>query len=95
MSSTEARTTDGGETGPIETRDDASSAAERLGGPLEGEQRRDRASEAETDVGRRADPTAGEGEQSPDRTSEAEAVLAVEPNRPPAKVSNARTGRAS
>ena len=72
MSSTEARTTDGGETGPIETRDDASSAAERLGGPSEGEQRRDAASETETDVGRRADPMAGEGEQFSDRASEAE-----------------------
>ena len=73
MSSTEARTTDGGTTGTPETREDATSAAERLGGPLEDEQRRDAASDAETDVGRRADTTAGEGEQSPDTPTETQA----------------------
>ena len=72
MSGTEARTTDGGTTGTPETRKDATSAAERLGGPLEDEQRRDAASEAESDVGRRADTTAGEGERSSDAASEAE-----------------------
>jgi hypothetical protein len=41
MSGTEPMTTDGGTTGTTETRDDASSAAERLGGPLEDEQSRD------------------------------------------------------
>jgi hypothetical protein len=72
MSGTEARTTDGGTTGTTESRDDASSAAERLGGPLEDEQSRDMASDAETDVGRRADTTAGEGERSSDMASDAE-----------------------
>ena len=71
MSSTEARATDGGTTGTTETRDDASSAAERLGGPLEDEQSRDTASEAEADVGRRADTTDVEGGSS-DRATEAE-----------------------
>jgi hypothetical protein len=59
MSGTEARTMDGGTTGTTEIRDDAGSAAERLGGLLEDDQSRDTASEAETDVGRRADSTAG------------------------------------
>ena len=72
MSGTEARTTDGGTTGTTESRDDASSAAERLGGPLEDEQSRDMASDAETDVGRRADTTAGEGERRSDMASDAE-----------------------
>ena len=41
MSGTEATTTDGETTDTTDTRDDASSAAERLGGPLEDEQSRD------------------------------------------------------
>ena len=72
MSVIDARTTDGGTTGTIETRHDASTAAERLGGPLEDERSRDTASEAETDVGRGADSTAGEGERSPDTATEAQ-----------------------
>ena len=72
MSGTEARTTDGGTTGTTESSHDASSAAEWLGGPLEGEQSRDMASEVETDVDRRADPTDGEGERSPDTATEAQ-----------------------
>jgi hypothetical protein len=71
MSGTEARTTDG-TTGTTEMGDDAGSAAERLGGPLENEQTRDTTDEAETDVGRRADTTAGEGERSSDAASEVE-----------------------
>ena len=74
MSGTEARTTDGGTTGTNETRHDASTAAERLGGPVEDEQSRDTASEAETDIDRRADSTIakyGEGERSPDSAAEA------------------------
>jgi hypothetical protein len=70
MSGTEARTTDGGPTGNTEIRDEAGSAAERLGGPLEDEQTRDTTGEAEADVGRRADTTAGEGERSSDAASE-------------------------
>jgi hypothetical protein len=71
MSGTEARTTDG-TTGTTEIRDDDSSAAERLGGPLENEQTRDTTGETDTDVGRRADTTAGEGERSSDAASEVE-----------------------
>jgi len=71
MSGTKARTRDGGTTGTNETRHNASTAAERLGGPLVDEQSRDTASEAETDVGRRADSTAGEGERSADTATEA------------------------
>ena len=70
MSGTEVRITDGGTTGTNETRYDASTAAEWPGGPLEDEQSRDTASEAETDVRRRADSTAGEGEPSPDTATE-------------------------
>jgi hypothetical protein len=82
MSGTEARTTDAETTGTADTRDDASSAAERLGGPIEDEQSRyeqsrdeqgrDTVSEAEADVGRRVDSTGGEGDQSPDPASEVE-----------------------
>jgi hypothetical protein len=89
MSGTEARTPDAETTGTAETRDDASSAAERLGGPLEDEQSRDElgrdelrrdeqsgstASEAETDVGRRADWTGDEGDRGLDTATEAETV---------------------
>ena len=72
MSGTEARTTDGGTTGTSETRNDASTAAERLGAPLEDEQRRDTASEAEIDVGRQANSTAGGRERSADMATEAQ-----------------------
>jgi hypothetical protein len=72
MSGTKARTTDSGTTGTSETTHDARSAAERLGGPLEDERSRDTASEAASDVGRRADSTAGEGERSPDTATEAQ-----------------------
>src|SRR5215217_6538355 len=72
MIGTEARTTDGGTTGTNLTSHDASTAAERLGGPLEDEQSRDTASEAEIDIGGRAHSTAGEGERSPDDATEAQ-----------------------
>lgn len=72
MSGTKARTTEGGTTSTNQTRHDASTAAERLGGSLEDEQSRDMASKAETDIGRRADSTAGEGERSPDTATEAQ-----------------------
>jgi hypothetical protein len=85
MSDTDAITTDGRTTG-AETRDEASSAAERLGGPIEDErsgdeqgreersgdeQSRDTAGEAEADVGRRA-ATGGEGDQSAETASTAQ-----------------------
>ena len=72
MSGTKARTTDGGTIGTIETSHDASTAAEWLGWPLVDEQRRETASEAATEVGRRADSTAGEAERSPDMATEAQ-----------------------
>jgi hypothetical protein len=72
MSGIKTRTTDGGTTGTNETRPDASTVTERLDGPLEDEQSRDTASEAETDVGHRADSTAGAREQSPDTATEAQ-----------------------
>ena len=72
MSGTKARTTEGGTTGTNQTRHDASTAAERLGVPLEDEQSRDTASKVETDVSRRADSTAAEGERTPDTATEAQ-----------------------
>jgi hypothetical protein len=72
MSGTKARTADGGTTGTIEIRHDASTAAERLGWPLEDERSRDAASDAQTDIGGRADSTAGEGERRPDTATEAQ-----------------------
>ncbi|HEY6688103.1 MAG TPA: hypothetical protein VI094_18055 [Propionibacteriaceae bacterium] len=75
MSSTEARTTDGGTAGTTESRDDAGSAAERLGGPIEDEQSRDTARRAETEVDRQADTAVSEGERSAEtaRRSETDA----------------------
>jgi hypothetical protein len=71
MSGTEARITDGGTTGANEISHDASTPDEWLRWPLEHEQSRDTASEAATEVGRRADSTAGEGERSTDTATEA------------------------
>jgi hypothetical protein len=71
MSGTEARITDGGTTGANEISHDASTPDEWLRWPLEHEQSRDTASEAATEVGRRADSTAGEGERSADTATEA------------------------
>ena len=72
MIGTEATTTGGETTDTTETREVASSAAERLGGPLDDERTRDTASEAETDVGRRAETTVGEGQRSTNTASRAE-----------------------
>jgi hypothetical protein len=72
MSGTKARTSDGGTTGTNATRHNATTAADRLGGPLEDERVRDTASEAETDVGRRADSPAGEGERSANTATKAQ-----------------------
>jgi hypothetical protein len=55
MSGTEARTTDGETTDTTETRQVASSAAERLGGPLDDERTRDTANQAQTDADRQVD----------------------------------------
>jgi hypothetical protein len=70
MSSTEATTTDGGTTRTPEARDDSTSAAERLGGPIEDEQIQDTARRAETDVGGRTD--AAEGEETAEGEESAE-----------------------
>jgi hypothetical protein len=72
MSGTEARIMDGGTTGANEISHDASTPDEWLRWPLEHEQSRDTASEAATEVGRRADSTAGEGERSADTATEAQ-----------------------
>jgi hypothetical protein len=69
--STEATTTDGGTSGTPQ-RDDASSAAERLGGPIEDEQSPDAARRAEIGDDRPADRVADEDEQRPDTASRAE-----------------------
>ena len=61
MSSTEARTTGGETTDTTETREVASSAAERLGGPIEDEQSPDMASRAETAADRQADTGVRQG----------------------------------
>jgi hypothetical protein len=72
MSGTEVRITDGGTTGANEISHDASTPDEWLRWPLEHEQSHDTASEAVTEVGRRADSTAGEGERSADTATEAQ-----------------------
>jgi hypothetical protein len=63
MSNTEAQTTDGGTTRIPEAREDSTSAAERLGGPIEDEQSPDTARRAETEVDRGPD-TVGEGDET-------------------------------
>jgi hypothetical protein len=75
MSSTEAPATDGGTTRTPQARDDSSSAAERLGGPIEDEHSPDTARRAETDVDRQTDMAVGEGERSAEaaRRSETDA----------------------
>jgi hypothetical protein len=64
--STDATTTDGGTSGTPQQRDDASSAAERLGGPIEDEQTQDTPRSTETSDDRQADRVADEDEQRPD-----------------------------
>jgi hypothetical protein len=70
--STEPTTTDGGTSCTAQKRDDASSAAERLGGPIEDEQSPDTARRAETGDDRQADRVADEDEQRPDTASRTE-----------------------
>ena len=70
--STEATTRDGGTSGTSQKRDDASSAAERLGGPIEDEQTPETARSTETGDVRQADRVAEEEEQRPDTPSRAE-----------------------
>jgi hypothetical protein len=64
--STEATSTDGGTSGVPQERDEASSAAERLGGPIEDEQSPDTARRAETGDDRRADRVGDQSERRPD-----------------------------
>ena len=75
MSSTEATTTDGGSTRTPEARDGSTSAAERLGGPIEDEQSQDTARRAETDVDRGTEGAVDEGEETAEaaRRSETDA----------------------
>jgi hypothetical protein len=63
MSSTEARSTDDSTTGTTQASGRASSAAERLGGPMEGERSPDTARRAETGDDERAGRIADEDEQ--------------------------------
>jgi hypothetical protein len=72
MSGTEATTTDGETTGTTETRDDASSAAERLGRPIEDEQSRDEQSRDEQSRNEQSRDEQSRDEQSRDTVSEAE-----------------------
>jgi hypothetical protein len=64
--STEATSTDGGTSGVPQERDEASSAAERLGGPIEDEQSPDTARRAETGDDRRADRVGDQSERRRD-----------------------------
>jgi hypothetical protein len=68
--STEATTRDGGTSGTPQKRDDASTAAERLGGPIEDEQTPDTARSTETGDDRQADIVVDEDEQRPDRVAD-------------------------
>jgi len=70
--STEATTTDGGTSGTSQKRDDASSAAERLGAPIEDEQSTDTARRAETGDDRPGDRVRDEDEQRPDTAGRTE-----------------------
>jgi len=70
--STEARSTDEPTTGPGQARQEGSSAAERLGGPIEGERSRETARRAERGEDRRADTVAGKDEQPTDTAGRAE-----------------------
>ena len=81
--STDATTTDGRTTDTPQTEEAAGSAAERLGGPSEREQRLERASEEETGARRQADtaeaPTDdARSETASDATSESSADTASE-----------------
>jgi chemotaxis protein histidine kinase CheA len=72
MSSTDATTRDDGTSGTPQKRDDASSAAERLGGPIEAERSPDTATRAEAGDDRQADRVTDEDEQRPDTASRTE-----------------------
>jgi hypothetical protein len=76
MSNTDATTADGRMTDPTQTGEAADSAAERLGGPSEREQRRDMASDEETGARRQADmagETKTETRRQPDTRDQADA----------------------
>jgi len=68
--STDATTTDGRTTDTPQTEEAADSAAERLGGPSEREQRLDRASEDETGARRQADTAEAETNEARSDTSD-------------------------
>jgi hypothetical protein len=82
--STDATTTDGRTTDAPQTEEAADSAAERLGGPSEREQRRDAAREEETVARRQADTAdAGTDDSRSDRASDAaeERATLIPPDR--------------
>ena len=68
--STDATTTDGRTTDTPQTEEAADSAAQRLGGPSEREQRLDRASEEETGARRQADTAKAETNEARSDTSD-------------------------
>ena len=68
--STDATTTDGRTTDTPQTEEAADSAAQRLGGPSEREQRLDRASEEETGARRQADTAEAETNEARSDTSD-------------------------
>jgi hypothetical protein len=73
MSSTEARSTDDSTTGTTQASERASSAAERLGGPMEGERSPDTARRAETGDDQRAGRITDEDEQRTEKAPKTDA----------------------
>ena len=79
--STDATTTDGRTTDTPQTEEAAGSAAERLGGPSEREQRLERASEQETGARRQADTAEAETDDTRSGTSTEERATLIPPDR--------------
>ena len=79
--STDATTTDGRTTDTPQTEEAADSAAERLGGPSEREQRLERASEEETGARRQADTAEAETDDTRSDTATEERATLIPPDR--------------
>jgi Rad3-related DNA helicase len=79
--STDATTTDGRTTDTPQTEEAAGSAAERLGGPSEREQRLERASEEETGARRQADTAEAETDDTRSDTATEERATLIPPDR--------------
>ena len=79
--STDATTTDGRTTDTPQTEVAAGSAAERLGGPSEREQRLERASEEETGARRQADTAEAETDDTRSDTATEERATLIPPDR--------------